>query len=854
MIKVRNQKVIRELSRNSLKANKMRNIMACVAIVLTTMLFTSLFTTASTLMYSFQQQTFRQVGGDPHGSFKYLSEEQLNKLKQDTVIKGYGTRLLLAIPDNPPFNKVHVELSYMDAMEAKMCFCKPEEGRMPKEGTKEFTCDTRILKLLKIEPKLGTKVEIPYKIGSEEVKDTFTLVGWWEHDEVSSASFINLPLSYVEEQLSIHPERDYEGVGTWGLDVYFKNAKHIERDLEKMAERHGYQINDPKANNFLEYGVNWGYIGAQISQKMDPQSLVFIIVLLIVFFLTGYLIIYNIFQISVVNDIKFYGLLKTIGTTRRQIRSIIYKQAFMLSGIGIPVGLVLGYFFGKAMTPVIMSTLTYKRTYYAVNPFIFIGGAIFSLITVFISCRKPGKIAGKVSPVEAVKYTEEGIGKKKVVERKKNSITNMALEGLGRNRKKTILVVLSMSLAVVLLQGLYIFTKGFDIDKFACFAIPSDFMIGDAAYFQDSWGIGDYVYSLSEENIADIKRQNGIERGGRIYGVRGDVYDFVTEEWLRDFYEDLIPEENMDEFLANKEKNEEGLVRNGIQIYGMEEYPLSLLTVIEGDLKALNDPEQNAIAAIYDVDDYGQMLKKSQWAKLGDKVKLQYEDSEEEKEVTYTVTALVALPHPMGYRFYSANQFILNADVFKRDNMGSQLMSYMFDVSKEKNKDMEAYLKAYSENEEPTLDYESKKTYLDEFNGFRNMFVFVGSALCGIVGFVGILNFLNAVITSIMTRKHEFAVMRSIGMTARQLRKMLIIEGIWYGVLSMICSIVLSLLLMPAFKAVLNSMFYFVTPKFTVVPFLIVAPIYFFVGVAVPYGAYKLSVKDSIVEQLRAVE
>src|SRR5699024_5254023 len=128
------------------------------------------------------------------------------------------------------------------------------------------------------------------------------------------------------------------------------------------------------------------------------------ILLLIV--LTGYLIIYNVFQISVTSDIRFYGLLKTIGTTPRQLRRIIRQQAVALSLVGIPIGLVAGWLVGCVLTPVIVRRMNGMEEVRSADPRIFVFAAVFALATVLLSCRRPGRLAGKVSPVEAVRYTE----------------------------------------------------------------------------------------------------------------------------------------------------------------------------------------------------------------------------------------------------------------------------------------------------------------------------------------------------------------------------------------------------------------------------------------------------------------
>ena len=206
--------------------------------------------------------------------------------------------------------------------------------------------------------------------------------------------------------------------------------------------------------------------------------------LLIIF--TGYLIIYNVFQISVTNDIRFYGLLKTIGTTPRQLRRIIRQQALTLSLAGIPLGLVLGWLIGGQLTPAIVSQLNGVVPMTSVSPVIFIGAALFSLVTVLLSCRKPGRVAGKVSPIEAVRYTEGGGIKRKTKKGRRGvSLLSMAWANLGRSRGKTAVTVTSLSLAVVLLTVTVNFTNGFDMDKYVSNFTASDFIVADAGKFQN---------------------------------------------------------------------------------------------------------------------------------------------------------------------------------------------------------------------------------------------------------------------------------------------------------------------------------------------------------------------------------
>ena len=219
MIRVKNGKTIYNLSRKSLKANHSRNLVAIAAIALTTLLFTALFTIALSINEGFQQSNFRQCGGFSHGTFKYLTKAQFDELKTDPKLKAWGLRRFLGMPEEAPFNKSHVEVGYSDAMQAHWSYCDPTQGHLPTEDTDEAATDTRVLELLGIQPELGEKFTVTFKVDGKPTTQTFTLCGWWEHDEAVISSNILIPESRVNailDTLDIDPEsNDRRAAGDW---------------------------------------------------------------------------------------------------------------------------------------------------------------------------------------------------------------------------------------------------------------------------------------------------------------------------------------------------------------------------------------------------------------------------------------------------------------------------------------------------------------------------------------------------------------------------------------------------------------------------------------------------------------
>ena len=886
---VANRKWIRRLSWKSLRAARTRNLVAVLAIALTTVLFTALFTIALSINDGFQQANFRQVGGWSHGGFKYLTEEQFLQLRDDPLIQEWGLRRFVGMPVEVPFNKSHVEVGYSDPNQAHWMYCDPVVGRLPEEGTDEAATDTRVLELLGITPQLGAEFTLTFEVDGHETTQAFTLCGWWEYDEAVTASHVLIPQSRVEAVLSetgVTPPGADGMTATWNMDVMLKSgSRQIAQDLEQILEHHGYQNESRTAgDNYIDTGVNWGYTGAQLSENLDLPTLLAVAALALLIGFTGYLIIYNVFQISVTNDIRFYGLLKTIGTTPRQLRRIIRHQALALSLAGIPLGLAAGWLVGGQLTPVVIAQLDGVVSVVSVDPVIFLLAALFSLVTVFFSCRKPGRVAGRVSPVEAVRYTEGGTGRKTRARRTSGgvSLLSMARANLGRSRGKTAVTITSLALAVVLLNVTATFANSFDMDKYIASFTASDFIVADAGQFQTGGDFFNGEMALPQTLVDEINAQGGIMEGGKIYGKTSPVEEFVTEEYYRASKGWWYDAEQLDGMVHFKDRNEAGLLADTAQIYGMESFALNHLKVLEGDLSKLYEPGGNYVAAVYSDDDYGNPEMDSHWARLGDIITLRYVEemayvdpdtgiaysSVEDvpagasyvaravkyRDVEYEVAALVTVPSAFSYRYYGADEFILNDQTFMQDSGTDSVMYYAFDTTDEANGAMEKFLADYTENVNPQFDYESKALYASEFEGMRSMFQLCGGALSFIVGLVGVLNFFNAILTGIIARKREFAVLQSIGMTGKQLKTMLVYEGLLYALGAAGISLVLTLIFGPvAFKAV-GSMFWFFTYRLTLTPFLIVAPVFALLGVLVPLAVYRSVSKATIVERLREVD
>ena len=870
-MKVSNRKCIFRISLKNMKSAKARNIIAVIAIVLTTLLFTAFFTIVMTISKGFEQSNFRMVGSSTHGEFKRLSQEQYELLKEDDAIKEYGLRRVVGIGSEEALIKNYTEISYMDENTAKWGFNMPTTGHLPQEGTMEAAADTRVLKALNVPCEIGTEFSVTMDVDGTETTEHFILCGWWEYDGAAPASNVLVPHSRVEEIFEkLNTQFFDNNIGSYSLSVMLKKPKDISGEMEAVLARYGYS-SDREADNYIGIGVNWGYMSEGLMENMDATTVVAIVLMLFLIIFTGYLIIYNIFRISVSNEIRHYGMLKTIGTTGTQIRRIILSQAVVLSVAGIPIGLVLGWGTGAILSPIVISKLNIAQDAgISVSPVIFVFSTIFAIITVLISCFRPGKIAASVSPVEALRYTEALTNKKLRSVRKGASILGMAAANLAGSKGKTILTVLSLSLSVVLFTLTITFTNSFSIEKYLS-NMAADFQISSAEYFNVNadWSPEN---AINQEEISVFSTLEGVIGGGVTYGITMQTtpQGYFDEEAVR---ERLIhfgyDEASVEEYMKwNKSDKYNGKVADILQILGMDEYCISKLSLKEGDLSKLY-AEENTIAVMDDsalnvgdsiiinyIDKIEYINKKTGIVyadvdMIPDEELLCINVKREEHEEEYKVVAKVEDTGALGYRYYAGENFIVSSDELLANISDAAALYYIMDVADEAEAEIEAFIAQYTENS--MLDYESKVTMAAEFDAFKDMFLILGSALSFVVALVGLLNFINIVLTGIISRRKELATLQAIGMTGGQLRTMLIYEGLLYTAGAMGVSVVLNLLTIPM-STVLEELFWFCEYEFTMLPLLIAIPVFVGMGIIVPSITYMIFVKKTIVERLRETE
>lgn len=881
-MKNNNGAVIRRLSNRCMRKNRMRNVFALIAIALSGILFTAAFSLVGGAMQTAQENTMREVGGTFHAGIKAATMEQYEKTAADPLVKKSSFTIFIGIADNILDRQAEIRYTPEESTLPDL-FITLEEGHLPREE-REILVDTFTLEELGLPCALGEKVPLTFSFMGETVEEEFTLSGWYEGDHVAHASelfvsesyWLKLKGSLTDEDFvkwgETHPED--EGTGLTAGNFFFDNASGLEEKIRTVIQNAGYE-----PGTELSYGVNWAYMSSRM-ESVDPFTFLILASAVLVILLTGYLIIYNIFQISVISDIRFYGLLKTIGTTKGQIRCLVRRQAVRLSLIGIPVGLLIGYGVGKLALPFALSISDYQGMEIALrfDPWILVWGGGFTAFTVFLSSRKPGKIAGNVSPIEALRYTEadgkrkKGRGRKKKKHAARFSAVSMAWASLGRNRRTTVVVIAAISFSIILLAVIMTAVGSFQIDQFMEQRIAGDFLIGNRNVTSTSHRSGDI--DMEPEYLALADRQAGIQSRTEMW-VRFQSFLQINDqaaEQLRKLDEEgkLNRSPYAVDVLEERLAGERSF--NGF-FYGYSDALLSNLKVLEGTLDVERFQTGNYVLLGQFLGD-GHLPSGDHVYHPGDRVTVEYytEDStfrevrdesgatvdmiyENLGEKEYEVMAVVEIPDSMNLRRYSANScdVVLPLAELEPEDANVHRFAVSYQVEEEAQEAFEAAVKAYTD-EHTTMGYTTKESLRREFANMVTVIATIGISLAAVIALIGILNFVNAMITGILSRRREFAMLQSIGMTSTQLQKTLICEGISYialsGVIGFLAGSLLSFLVLRA----LNNVLLFFEYHFQILPFVIMMPVFLVTAVLAPVAAYRNVRKRSIVERLRESE
>ena len=854
-----NFRPISVLNRRTFRQNKGRNLVAALAIVLTTLLFTTLFVLSQSMSRNMIEMTFRQTGYDGQVSFKSITEEQAAKIAAHPDVAEVGYSMVVGIGRGKELAGRQVEIRFADESYAEHSFAKPATGRMPQTAD-EIALDNIVLDKLGIPHELGQRVTLEWIADFQEEENRvseFTLCGFWEGNESSYASMAWVSREFVEDvtaQLEAAdsgaaeevPDSRLAGICMGQVNLY--SDREIEKTMDRILEDTGLTE--------LEYGVNLAYdpdMNRMAAQESLPMYLGMILV-----FVAGYLIIYNIFQISVTTDIQFYGKLKTLGMTARQLKRLIYGQAGRLCLLGIPVGMLLGYLLGMVLVPV---WIQMEDARVSVNPLIFIGSAAFAGLTVLISCMRPAKMAGKVSPMEALRYNDVQRGGRSVKRRSGSAgLPALAWSNLGRNRKRTVTVICSLTLGLTLMSAFYAKNAAFDMEKYLEELMLSDFQMDQATSEEYMKGYDPYGDTLHPELIAQVEALEGLEGIGYEYSHETEIalseqtianmQAFYTDDVLADWASyDPVGPQSIQEAVDEKSA--------GAVVYGLDGIVLDAYTAEAHVLAGSYDAEQFATgkyaiaAGLAMTKEDGQTLPT---VSVGDTVEI------EGREYTimavldeFTVVTAGAKEGGAENKDRHYLEFIVPMETFRERWPQNTPRKVFFDVEDAHLDAAQEMLDRYSAETGVSIPLTTRTSKAAQYHRETRSSAVMGNVVSIVIALVGVLNFVNSMVTAIVSRRKEFAMMQSVGMTKSQLCKLLVWEGMDYAWITLLCTYVISSLAVGiGVRAMVEGGF--TTFRFTLLPLVICTPLLLLFAVLVPYLCFHDLEKDSLVERLRSTD
>ena len=873
-----NKAVIKKLANRSFRSNKMRNVIAVIAIALTAFLFTAVLTIGMGAKGTLEYNMAKMIGTGADALVQGLSEEQFQQLKENSMFEKVGCWVPIEIMTNT--NRIFAEIDYADQPQLELRMQTPRTGSAPQKAN-EVLVSANILKDLNIEEKIGAEIPIELKARQSGQIYHFDMVvsGIYDTPNEKSESVI-VSKAFLEENAEMMSDiaQGRVGCGIYTADVVMRDNYMVKDRISELVRNIGGNPDDANAANAIRVAPN-----PIVSNESGLMMRLVAGVFGVLFMFCGYLLIYNVFEIAVTNDIRQYGLLRTVGTTSRQIRRLVNRQALYLFLIGTPFGLLFGTLLGRSILPAALQifAVDYSGGNIEVGtlPYlgIIVGAILFSGLTVYISTRKAVKKASRVSPIEAIRYVDQDAVS---IKRKKTAsgsvIPRLAKANLQRNKRRTVFIVISLTLSIVFLNSVFIFSSSFDEDVYIENQTRSDFRVYSPV-IQAAWGDNfGHDSAVPEKAVEEIKEQPGVTNEAYLYRNTFED-DHISCDWGTPYVVDntnkeqrMLPEHlNLGVYRTENGGHTVGLTADNHplgNVFGFSENFFDRLDIIEGetDLSVLKNKlwNGNNVILMGEYDDHGNFAGAESafyfGLSVGDTIQF-YENGTPTKEFTIIAKA-AATDGDVTVTGGGSNiaQIIEGPRIFMAENKFKEiyetptLYGFLFDVEEQYQQEMETYLA-----QDTDVAYTSILTMKATVSGVKNVVLLIGGMIGAVFALVGLINFINLVMTNIITRRHEFATMQSIGMTNRQLRKMMISESFSYvllaGIVGTLAAAVLGITLVRSFVEISPSSI-MMTFQMTLLPALIMLILFLALAFIVPVVALRLFNNRSVVERLRVNE
>lgn len=847
MLKNNNQSAVKRISRRSLKGNRSRNFFTILAVILTTFMFTVVFGIGFSMVQNMQTMYLRQQGTRASISLERPSKEQKEQAEKAENLYAAGIQIP-AGEGTDHTGKNSFWLRYYDEVEFQKNYLpaiSDQQGNYPTEENEIMLSMAGLEKLDIKNPKKG--MDIKLRIDAQE--KVFHLCGWFT-DYSSYAGFpAFVSKTYVDRQ-----GLTQEGEGLLSLSSVPGRQSALLQELESMVKLE----KDQKFESVFDMQEE-----TQDAKVVTAFSVIFVGLIILS---SGYLLIYNVMYISVTKDIRFYGMLKTLGTTPSQIKAIVKKQVVSLSLFGIPIGLLLGLFLSFAVVPYAMKMFaagtggeSIMPSAISFHPGIYVGTVLFAVFTIAVSCRKPAKLAGKVSPVEALRY--HGGNPLKIRTKKGTDggkIYKMSFSNVFREKKRAILVFASLFMGAMAFLAVDTFLGSLKLENYVEAYLPNDYTI----YTNSN---ENYIEPGSEKSAPEKKidynqkAEELAEEIGTIDGIThvglnrsADVNLSFDEKLFMPFLEQKFSDKKSLQKAVATYKNPSS---------EEEAYAAPTIAVSVEMIKRYNRTARQKV----DVERFekgevcliGSVREKSQSdAMLGKTITL--ENRQDGKSLALEIAAC-RLPSEdtglnIGYYWQmdgAPDSILISDTAMQRLCDTTNVDNIIADCKPEKEAQVTTAIKELVNTNTAALAIEIKSELAEEFTTAMSAMNVLGSGISFVLILIGVINFINVMLTGVFARRGELAVMESVGMTKKQIRKMLRFEGIYYGGITLLLILTLGnaiiyLLADMASKIADYAVFYYPFGKM-----FVFAAIIMLICVIVPAVVYRSLSKESVTERLR---
>ena len=724
-----------KIAKSNLKQNKSKSILIIITIILSTLMLSSIgiyIVDAG----AYQKENTIKYSGNYQGILANVDEKQADILSNHADVELTGKMNGVGVEKLE--DDSNISLAYMNEDALKLNSFEFIKGKLPSKEN-EIVLDSGALKALGYKNKdLGEKIKISYNDykSDKKIEKEFIISGILKTSEISEAG------KYYYAIISESYMRNTRDMSQEDFNIYVKLNDKSNLSIEQAKSKLNKIANDVGLDT-INVAVNENYINAL---KPDMETIMGGVFVGLVIVLSSILVIYNIFYISIVTKVQEFGKLRAIGATKKQVKNIVFKEGFILAGIAIPIGIILGY----ALSNIIIKSVMDIDVKSSQLPVILLV-IIISFMSVVLSLLKPMKVASKVSIVDAVRYTGNKISNKNKRKGYKNiNLKRLSQANLERNKKRTYMTLVSLILSGTIFITVSTALESFDAEKMARANFPYDIEVRLAGYEMDSdknpknnLNILQMNNPLSKDFLNQIKDIEGIKKIESARSVKVGMDDYDVE-----FKHDLL--QSVDENDVKSLNN--NLVDGKINFERLQTGDEIVITHVD--------------------------TAKEMGVKAGDKIRLTLYDGDKKIKKEFKVQA-IAMGVP---------SFGIGKDFIDRTLKYDSTSSLGIYTEEGKYQEIKDSIKKIAKNN-GFLETDFIDSRIESNKATISFIKIMGYTLTGIIGVIGFMNLVNTMITSIVTRKKELGMLQAIGLTNKQLVKMLNSEAIYYTSGMMIGSI-----------------------------------------------------------------